>query len=503
VGRITAYSYASNGLDLLTVRNTTGGANDLLAQYTYNSQHKPLTVSDASGRTTTFTYNSAGQIQTLTNARNETMTFTYSSSQGGYLGTIMGPVSGSTTSFTYDALGRVQSAAGPDGRSVSTDHDALDRPVTITYSDGSTEKLIYDALDLVARKDRMERWTYMTYNPLRQLTQVQDAAGRTTAFDWCTCGSLEQLTDPLGHVTNWWRDLQGRVIGKCLNDGSQTNYFYDSAGRLNSRVDALGQLTQYLYSPDNNLLQVSYPNALKPTATVSYTYDSKYNRLASMTDGFGSTVYTYNPIGATPPLGAGRLATVSGPFPNSSITYGYDELGRVVNRGINGVNEARTFDTLGRLSSVTNPLGAFQYTYQGVTGRLDNILLPSGQKTIFTNFDATQDFRMASITNQRSDTSVISSFTYNYNLDGTIKTWSQQADAQTPNVYSLSYDAANQLISAVLSQSGTTGALIHQYVYGYDLAGNRTSEQVDANITTVDFNDTNQQTATRKTAVTP
>ncbi|MFH1009024.1 MAG: hypothetical protein V1800_16240, partial [Candidatus Latescibacterota bacterium] len=58
MGRSTSYIYSADGLDLLEVRQTTGGTNDLLAQYTYNARHQPLTVKDAAGQTTSFTYNS-------------------------------------------------------------------------------------------------------------------------------------------------------------------------------------------------------------------------------------------------------------------------------------------------------------------------------------------------------------------------------------------------------------------------------------------------------------
>lgn len=497
MGRTTTYVYAANGLDLLEVHNTTNGQNDMLAKYTYNGQHMPLTVTDASSQTTTLTYNAAGQVQAITNPKNETTTFTYAPAQGGYLTQIAGPLPGSTTSFTYDALGRVQTVTSPDGNVITTSYDNLDRPTTITYSDGSTERMIYSNLDLAAKLDRIGRWTYLTYNPLRQLVSVQDASGRTTSFDWCTCGSLEQLTDPMVHITNWWRDLQGRVVGKSLNDGTQTSYAYDSAGRLVQRVDAKGRVTQYLYALDNNLSRVNYLSVPVTTPSVSYTYDTQYNRLSSMTDGFGTTQYSYNPIGSTPGLGAGRLAMVAGPFPNSSILYSYDELGRVTVRGINGVSENRFFDSLGRISSVTNALGTFGYSYLGETNKLSGINLPNGQVTTFNYYETTHDSRLQGISNQRSDQSVISAFNYIYNPDGTIQTWSQQADANVPNVYTFTYDGANQLIGAVLNQGGPTGALIHQYTYGYDLACNRTSEQIDGNETSSDYNGVNQLTTQR------
>jgi YD repeat-containing protein len=221
---------------------------------------------------------------------------------------------------------------------------------------------------------------------------------------------------------------------------------------------------------------------------VSYTYDTKYSRLATMVDGIGTTQYAYHGITAPPALGAGRLASVDGPWANDVITYQYDALGRVVNRAIDGVAETRVFDALGRISNVTNALGAFAYTYDGLTSRLKQVDFPNGQKTRYT-YDG-PEFRLKSIENLKSDNSNISTFGYTYDLDGQIKTWSQAADAQAPKTYTFDYDAVNQLTGAVLN--GPNGELLRQYTYGYDLMGNRTSEGVDGATTTSGHNNTNQ-----------
>lgn len=62
------------------------------------------------------------------------------------------------------------------------------------------------------------------------------------------------------------------------------------------------------------------------TPSVSYTYDPAYNRLATMLDGTGTTAYTYPAAGET---GAGQVASVNGPLTADTITYAYDDLGRV------------------------------------------------------------------------------------------------------------------------------------------------------------------------------
>src|SRR5205085_5409145 len=78
VGRQVSYTYVLNGIDRLETRQTTSGANDLLATPAdYTSQHLPQSMTDAAGQTSSVSYNTAGQPLSVTNARQETTTFRY------------------------------------------------------------------------------------------------------------------------------------------------------------------------------------------------------------------------------------------------------------------------------------------------------------------------------------------------------------------------------------------------------------------------------------------
>ena len=82
-------------------------------------------------------------------------------------------------------------------------------------------------------------------------------------------------------------------------------YLYENASsRLRQVIDEKQQITQFTYNRDNTLKSMAYANATVPTPGVSYTYDPNYQRVISMTDGTGTTLYSYNPITATPTLGA-------------------------------------------------------------------------------------------------------------------------------------------------------------------------------------------------------
>jgi RHS repeat-associated protein len=64
----------------------------------------------------------------------------------------------------------------------------------------------------------------------------------------------------------------------------------------------------------------------------------------------------------------------------------------------------------------------------------------------------------------------------------------------TPQRYDLGYDNADQLLSAPLKKA-TNNALVRQYIYGYDPASNRTSEQMGNSTTTSTPNNVNEITS--------
>jgi RHS repeat-associated protein len=327
-----------------------------------------------------------------------------------------------------------------------------------------------------------------------------DALGRRTHFDYCSCGNLSSITDPLRRVTTWLHDVQGRVTTKVYPDNTQISYNYETnSSRLSSVTDAKNQTTLYQYFIDNNLKQVSYTNAAITTPSVSYTYDTNYNRVLTMTDGIGTTTYSYYTV-TNGQLGAGKLQSVDGPWTNDTVTYFYDALGRATNRSINGVAQTVSLDALGRVTTLTNALGSFTNLYVGATARIATNFYPNGQQTVFSYYGNTNDDRLQQIQNLLPNGQNLSSFAYTYDADGQITTWTRQSDTNSPTVFSLGYDTGDQLLSAILATNNMTGAILSQYAYGYDLAGNRLSEQIQAgtnspaSITAGSFNNLNQLT---------
>ena len=101
-------------------------------------------------------------------------------------------------------------------------------------------------------------------------------------------------------------------------------------------------------------------------------------------------------------MGADNVQTVQGPLANSAITLGYDEIGQLNNRSINGVAQSLLRDALGGVTSVTNALGEFAYLYDGVSRRVSEVDGPNGRKTLFSYFDGLGGLRLQQIKNLRA-----------------------------------------------------------------------------------------------------
>ncbi len=297
------------------------------------------------------------------------------------------------------------------------------------------------------------------------------------SFVWSQSGVLDALVDAKGQRTTWERDVQGRVTREIRADGTtDTLYAYDLAGRLKTVTDPMDQVTTYTYNLDDSLASTGFTNETIATPDIAHTYDPYYPRPTTMVDGNGTTSYSYVAAGTT---GAGQLASVDGPFSNDTISYSYDVLGRVLTRMLNGTGTENTYDALGRLSQLEFPIGTFDYTYVGQTGRRATVTYPNNQTTTYSYLDDEHDFRLQTIHHKNPSAATLSRFDYTYDPVGNIQTWRQERAGSATKIYTLTNDLVDQLTSAVLTDTNTTPAILTRQAWAYDAAGNRTVDQHD------------------------
>ncbi|NMG72077.1 cysteine peptidase family C39 domain-containing protein, partial [Parazoarcus communis] len=463
LNRETRIDYAANGIDVVSVRqksNAPGSINGyaMLASYTWNTAHRPLTFTDAAGQTTTYSWNAAGQLRSVTDPLGQTTTYHYDAS--GNLVQVINAQGHVELALAYDTAGRVARRTDSEGHTLEYEYDALDRLVRTTWPDGTHRLQTWDRLDLAKVTDRLGRSTHYTYDANRRLIEQQDPLGRYLSYGYSRGGRLQALTDGKGQTTRWYYDIQGRLTAKELADGSRTSYAYEAgAGRLRTRTDALGQVRTHTYALDDRLIGLSYSGAVHPTPAVGYTWDTEFARLVSMTDGTGATTFGYHQPGA---LGALKAAGEDGPWLNDTVSWSYDALGRMIEQRVGSSIEQHDYDALGRRIRTRNDLGQFDYTYLGQTEQMVSARLlgtPIGRDLIYEANAG--DRRLYRLSHHGGGAP---RYTYasapEQLIDGIVETVEGQSA-----LWAYDYDAAGRLRVADRSDGA-------QYDYAYDAADN-------------------------------
>jgi RHS repeat-associated protein len=494
LGRETVYVYGTNnvpdadptagaGLDLLQIKRKNGASYDVVASYTYNDKHQPLTVTDARGAVTTYTYNTAGQVLTVTtpppqgHSQGPTTTFSYDTN--GYLQSVSGPVPGASTSFTYDSYGRRRTSTDAAGLTLTYDYDVLDRVTRVSYPDGTYKETVYNRLDAEKRRDRLGRWTQTLHDALRRPIATRDAAGQTTQYEYggpgsacasCSGGGdkLTKLIDANGNATSWDYDLQGRPTRETRADGSFESYTYEAtSSRLHHKTDRKGVTTTYAYFLDGKLKRKSYSDTTPP---VDYTYDPVDGLMLTAANGTDTLTWTYDALDRVETEASARNASVVG--------YGYDDAGNRVSLSLDGATYLTYgYDPSSRLTSITRGGQVFGFGYD-TASRRTSMTYPNG---VVTTYGYDGESRLTTIAANK-DATPITSFGYVVDAVGnrTRKTTLEWAEDYR-------YDDLYRLVSA--DRSGATPT---RWRWAYDPVGNRTGEQTDDAATGSSYNNLNQ-----------
>lgn len=413
-----------------------------------------------------FSYNAAGQLLTATDPLGRKTQYQYNVTAN--LSKIVNPNNADAVTYTYDAYARVATMTDSEGWTATYSYDAADRITKKLYPDGTSEDYTYNKLDLVSYRDRIGRiWRY-SYDANRNMTASTDPSGKQTLYTYSGEGRMLSMTDPSNNVTSWTYDVQGRAIAKKYADNSTVAYSYESTtSRLKSQTDALGQIKQNGYALDNRLSSITYLNAINQTPNVGYAYDLYFPRLASMTDGTGTTQYSYGAIGE---VGALLLEKESGPRPESDIDYAYDELGRLVSRTVEGSTaEAYSYDSLGRTISHGSALGDFTMSYLGQTGQItQRALTGTTLQTNWSYLNNLGDRRLQEIANTGLTSGKYSTFNYATNAEDMVIGTTESSDSATVYPTAMTQAASYNNVNQLTTLSGQSRT--------YDAVGNLTAD---------------------------
>ena len=244
-----------------------------------------------------------------------------------------------------------------------------------------TNSFSYDATGLLsATKDGCTTW-YTNDAAGRRIADL-NPNGEPTQFTYNAAGDLTLLTDANGRNTAWLYDVEGQVTNK-IDDNSTVvfAYQYDAAGRLTSRWTPAKGATAYAYDAVGNLTNVNYPT----TPDLRLAYDA-LNRPTNLVDAVGQTRYAV-------PTRSGSLVLEDGPWTDDAVNYSFanrQRIGLTLAGAASASSSAwsYTYDTVGRLTNITAPVGVFGYGYKAeLVSQPASLFLPAGL-VITNDYDA-------------------------------------------------------------------------------------------------------------------
>lgn len=517
LGRETTFGYDSVGrrTSVTDPRGNESGAapEDYTTTTDWNSRDLPQEVTDPLGHTTVSAYDDAGNLSWVTDPDSNTTTLDYDDAN--QLIQVTDPL-GNDRDFSPDWAGRINEVVDEDGNTTTNDYDQLGRLVDTVSPRGNlsgaapaehTTSYTYDEvgnrLTITHPLPGGGDATITTgYDVLNRPVAVTDAGGSTTRHHYDLASQETTTTDPLGAVTTRVFDADGRVVSVTDPNEHESTYDYDIAGNLLTRTDPLNRDTSWTYNRDGEPTTMSVPGSLvttwshdaagntagtdysdSGTPDVSIDYDP-LNRRTSMTDGTGSTSYTYTD--------AGRLDQVTNGH-GDSVGYGYDDAGRMTTITYPGSLGAvtYTYSDAGLMTGLTD-WASRQFTFgYNHDGQLNQIAYPNG---VDTDLEYDIAGRLTDIDAVHTATA-FEAHDYTYNPRGLLTTatddlggntttrdytWDDAAQLATSPAGSYAFDPAHQITT-----QPATGATVEAT---YDAAGQLTTTSTGTADTDYTFN---------------
>ena len=347
---------------------------------------------------------------------------------------------GGTITRKYDDAGRLTSLTDAAGHTSSYTYDRDDNQVTATDANGRVKRSTYDGNGRVLTSE-----TSASASSVSVASYGYDRAPGTAncplAAAYCNT-----VTSPEGRTVIYAFDAQDLQIARRRPGGQSLQYSFDAAGVRQSRTDARGHVTTYDHDAAGRLTSISYADGVTPN--VSYQLDAD-GRRTSMTDGSGTTNYTYDD--------AGRPTTVVNGA-GAAVSYAYNGRGDVTELTYpSGKKVTRAYDGANRMVSVTDWQGGTTRFAYDPDGDLTTTKYPNGDTVVATYDKAAQ----ATGTSLLSPTNtILAAIAYTRSASDLL---TNEADSGALAAsQSFSYDGRAQLLSG-----GSAS-------FGYDKSGNLT-----------------------------
>lgn len=480
----------------------------------------------------TFLFDTSGKLTQLKPRFRPATTLAYTS---GKLSSITDSA-GRSISITYASADPtlIERVTLPDGRYVEYGYTS-GRLTSVRDARGKTWTLAYDGNGrLESIRDPLLRYELQNiqYDSNGRVTSEQNGTGDTISYAYTTSDGYDVTTVTIPGRGDWVYKHRGYLLFHVTDPRARTtSYRYDGQGRRATVKDGRGHIRRFEYDAYGNLRKERAPAALG--YVVERTFNAS-NDLLTEKDGRGNTT-TYAYATSSDPAAdyqAGQLKTVtdreggvttfkywtttSSPAPpatnvgllksatnqrSKTTSYDYDASGNLTKvTSPLGLKTSMGYDSSGRLTSRRDPRGNVPnppsgYLTEWAYDAVDHVTTftdARGNQTTYDYYD--NELLWKETRTDRGGTQRVTTFEHDsanrlwkttkpgstapeirlYWADGQLKSLESPEGRKT----SYEYNTAGELVTLVEPNGNASGATASDWTwtYGYDNAGNRTSE---------------------------
>lgn len=358
----------------------------------YDSLGRVKQVTDSAGKVTTYAYDGITVTRTDANSRATTYGHMAFGDPGAARLVSVTDALSQITRYRYDVTGALRHVGGPTpGLERAWVIGSRGLPDSDTQPESGTTTYTYDAVgNVFTRTDANQLTTTFTYDQNNRLLS-RDAPG--TDDDLVVTyqpdsNRIETLTGG-GNATTFTYDLPNRKMTRTDTTPAGT-FVSISENDANDNLSKLrypsGRVVQYNYDAQNRLTSFDHtpPGAGSSTAFATDFQYGDDGRLASYVTGAVTHQFTYQ-------YNRPRHISTSGGTDSLDLTYGYDNVGNVIDITDPRSNASQAFmlDPLDRLDTANGPWGSLHWTYDQAGNRLSEAVAPSGGPAVTTTYGYT------------------------------------------------------------------------------------------------------------------
>lgn len=410
---------------------------------------------------------------------------------------------GNSWSQTWDTSGNLLTKTDPLQRTTTYSlYNSFNEPQQVQDPTGVVTTRVYDTHGNLTQTSTPLTWNgntqtvsisygYTDVSHPGDLTQMTDQDAKIWHFTYDANGNRLTKTDPLNNLTKYFFDSVGRPTCMITPLGSSATsctahgathvwtYATNAFGDMLSIQDPVSDLTQYQYDQNRNRSQLT--DAEGNVSKFTYDFD---NELTAEEDGFGTTS---DRTLQTSYDADGRLRTQVDGLNNPATTYAYDSLGnlstvtdplnRVTTYTYDGASNRRSVQfysgapVTGYCYDAANQLTGISYSNAACGGTMDvsYAYYSDGLRHTMVDSTGTSSYVYDTLKRLRQMTNgAAQEVDYDYNLRGLLTQLTYPSVAPRNHIVTRAYDDAGRLAQVAVSTSWVAGAQPNNFTYDAD-----------------------------------